>query len=106
MAKIRFTPDALEDMKGIKAYIANELCDEPSALLTVQKIMDRIRRLADFPNLGAPLSSIILLDVPYRFLVCGNYMVFYKTERGEVYIIRVLSCKRDFMQVLFPDSSK
>ena len=29
-----------------------------------------------FPEIGAPLSSIISLEVPYRFLVCGNYTAF------------------------------
>ena len=61
MAKINFTPDALEDMKEIKAYITDELCSEQSAINTIEKIMKRIRQLADFPEIGAPLSSIISL---------------------------------------------
>ena len=101
MAKINFTPDALEDMKEIKAYITDELCNEQSAIHTTQKIMKRIRQLADFPEIGAPLSSIINLEVPYRFLVCGNYTAFYKVEGDEVYIIRVLLGRRNFMQILF-----
>ena len=63
--------------------------------------MKRIRQLADFPDLGAPLSSIIDLEVPYRFLVCGNYIAFYKTDADNVYIIRVLYGKRNYMQILF-----
>ena len=53
MAKINFTPDALEDMKEIKAYITDELCSEQSAINTTQKIMKRIRQLTDFPEIGA-----------------------------------------------------
>ena len=104
MAKINFTPDALEDMKEIKAYITDELCSEQSAINTTQKIMKRIRQLADFPEIGAPLSSIISLEVPYRFLVCGNYTAFYKVEGDEVHIIRVLYGRRNFMQILFGKS--
>ena len=52
MAKINFTPDALEDMKEIKAYITDELCSEQSAINTIEKIMKRIRQLADFPEIG------------------------------------------------------
>ena len=69
-----------------------------------QKIMKRIRQLADFPEIGAPLSSIISLEVPYRFLVCGNYTAFYKVEGDEVHIIRVLYGRRNFMQILFGKS--
>lgn len=104
MVKINFTPDALEDMKEIKAYITDELCSEQSAINTTQKIMKRIRQLADHPEIGAPLSSIMNLEVPYRFLVCGNYTTFYKVEGDEVYIIRVLYGRRNFMKILFGKS--
>ena len=101
MTKINFTPDALEDLKEIKAYITEELCNEESAIRTVGNITKRIRRLADSPESGAPLSSIINLEVPYRFLVCGNYTAFYKVEANEVRIIRVLNARRNFIQILF-----
>ena len=101
MAKINFTPDALEDMKEIKAYITDELCSEQSAIHTIEKIMKSIRQLGSFPESGASLSSIINLEVPYRFLVCGNYTAFYKVDEDEVHIIRVLYGRRNFMQILF-----
>ena len=101
MAKIDFTPDALEDMKAIKAYITEELFSEQSANKTLGKIMKRILQLEDFPEIGAPLSSVIDLEVPYRFLVCGNYTAFYKIEGDRVHIIRVLYGRRNFMQILF-----
>ena len=72
MANIKFTPDALEDLKDIKTYITDELCSEQSAINTIEKIMKRIRQLGSFPEIGAPLSSIISLQVPYRFLVYGS----------------------------------
>ena len=104
MAKINFTPDALEDLKEIKAYITEELCSEESAVRTVGNITKRIRQLTDFSESGAPLSWIINLEVPYCFLVCGNYTAFYKVESDEVHIIRVLYGRRNFMQILFGKS--
>ena len=101
MAKINFTPDALEDMKEIKEYITDELCSEQSAINTVENIMKRLRQLSDFPEIGAPLSSIISLEVPYRFLVCGNYTAFYKIDGNEIHVIRVLYGRRNYMQILF-----
>lgn len=101
MAKINFTPDALDDLQEIKEYITNEFCSTQAAINTVTQITKRIRLLADFPEIGAPLSSIINLDVSYRFLVCGNYTAFYKIQDDEVHIIRVLYGRRNFMQILF-----
>ena len=101
MADIRFTPEALRDMQDIKAYITEELCSEQAALHTVGRIMKRIGRLADFPELGARLAPVVELEVPYRYLVCGNYLVFYRVDRGDVQIIRVLYGRRNYMQILF-----
>ncbi len=85
----------------IKAYITDELCSEKSTINTVKKIMKRIRQLADFPEISAPISSIINLDVPYCFLFCCNYTAFCKADGDEVHIIRVLYGRRNFMQILF-----
>ena len=101
MVRIQFTPDALEDLKQIKKYITDDLCSEQSAINTVDRILKRIRQLEAFPEIGAPLSSIIDIEVPYRCLVCGNYTAFYKFENNEVHIIRILYARRNFMQILF-----
>ena len=63
--------------------------------------MEHINRLRTFPDSGAPLSSIIDLGTNYRFLVCGNYTAFYRTENNAVLIVRVLYGRRDFMRILF-----
>lgn len=101
MAEIFFTQDALEDLIEIQRYIKDELYSEQSAITTVDKIKNRIMQLADFPEMGATLSSIIDFDVPYRFLVCGNYIAFYKTDKDRVWIIRILYGKRNFIKILF-----
>ena len=104
MAKINFAPDAFKDMKDIKVFIIDELCSKQSVINMIRKIMKHIRQLADFPERGASLSPIINLEVPNRFLVCGNYTVFYKVEGDDVHIIRVLYGRRNFMQILFGSS--
>ena len=101
MAKIYFTPDAFEDLNKIKSYITDELYSEQLTINTIKKITNRIRQLEDFSEIGFPLSSIISIEVPYRFFVCGNYNVFYKVECNEFYIIRVLYGRRNFMQIFF-----
>ena len=101
MAEIIFSPDALADLKQTKTYITEDLCSEQAAINTISKIMKRIRMLADFPESGAPLSSVVNVANDYRFLVCGNYTAFYRYEQNKVYIVRVLYGRRDFMRILF-----
>lgn len=101
MAEIKFSPDALSDLKGVKAYIPEELFNEQAAANTVSDIMKHIRQLSDFPESGASLSNIVQFDTSYRYLVCGNYTVFNRSENETVYIDRVLYARRDFMRILF-----
>lgn len=101
MTEIKFSPEAIADLQNTKSYIADELCNEQAAVSTIEKILKRIRMLKDFPELGAPLSSIVNLDTDYRFLVCGKYTAFYRVENDTVYILRVLYARRDFMRILF-----
>lgn len=106
MADIIFSPASKDYLIDIKKYISEELCSEDAAKNTINKILTKIRLLSDFPEMGAPLSSIIDLDVPYRFIVCGNYIAFYKIENEKVIIIRILYGRRNFMQILFGNKNE
>jgi len=55
-------------------------------------------------DLGAPLSSIIEIDTDYRYLVSGNYLSFYRVDGNDIYIIRILYGRRDYISVLFDES--
>ena len=101
MANINFTPDAIDDMKKIKEYITEELSSEKSLINTIARIVKHIRKLADFPEIGSHLSSIINFEVPYRYLVCEKYIAFYIIDGDCVHIIRVLYHHRNFNKILF-----
>lgn len=101
MAKINFSPAAINDLKEIKSYITDDLCSEQAAVNLIKKIMMRIRQLEDFPEIGAHLSSIVKIESPYRFILCGKYIAFYKLDGDEVHIIRVLYGRRNYIQTLF-----
>ena len=58
-------------------------------------------KLADFPLIGSPLSSIVKTKTDHRFLVCGNYLVFYRAKTDSVYIDRILYGRRDYTKILF-----
>ncbi len=101
MAEIKFSPEAINDLQKTKKYIAEELCNEQAAVGTIAKITKKIRMLADFPESGAPLYSVIDIETDYRFFICGNYTAFYRLENNIVYIIRILYGRRNFVQILF-----
>ena len=106
MANINVSVEARNDMSEISRYITIELNSPVAAKNTLRKITKSIRNLQAFPDIGAPLASIIDFPTDYRFLVCGNYLVFYCHENSEVYIIRVLYGKRDYLKILFSETVK
>lgn len=54
--------------------------------------------------IGALLSSVADTESNYRFLVSGNYLIFYRAYEKEVYIDRILYARRDYMRILFGDA--
>ncbi len=90
-------------MVEIKTYITEELENSDAALATVSKITKKIRILKNQAYVGTPLSSVADTESDYRFLVSGNYLVFYRAYGKDVYIDRVLYGRRDYMRILFSD---
>lgn len=105
MANIQFAPEALRDLEEIRNYISEDLANLSAANNTVSGILDNIKILASFPEIGSPLSAIVNMETNYRFLVCGKYMAFYRFEDGTVYIIRILYGRRNYMEILFGKQS-
>lgn len=101
MSKLHISDDARADMAEIKAYISEGLGNPQAARSTAKKITQRIRQLQDFPLMGPPLDSIVALESEYRFLVAGNYLVFYRVKGNDVYVDRVFYGRRNYPELLF-----
>ncbi len=105
MNNLHLSQEAQNDLAETKAYIEEELLNPSAALATVNKITKSLRILRTYAKAGTPLSSIADVESDYRFLVCGNYLSFYRTYGQELYVDRILYSRRDYMRVLFGDIS-
>lgn len=103
MYKLKISPEAKDDLAEIKGYISQELCNPQAAVNLVSKIMIIIRSLSEHPGIGAPLSSVVDIQTEYRFLICANYLIFYRYEDGIVFVSRILYGRRDYTRILFGD---
>lgn len=99
--KIHYTKESRRDLDEIWDYISVELQNISAAERMVNRIMDDVDRLADFAEIGAPLSSIADVDSDYRFLVTGSYLTFYRVYGSDIYVDRVLYGRRDYLRILF-----
>lgn len=103
MAKVEISPAARADLCEIADYISCELRNSSAALRLIRRIRKTIIPLEMFPEMGSPLLMGGKQHVPYRFLVCGSYMIFYHLSEDGVLIDRVLYSRRDYMALLFGD---
>ena len=101
--KIHYSPESRRDLDDIWDYIVSELQNRSAAEHVVDCIMDAVDQLKNFAEMGTPLSSIADVGTDYRFLVSGNYMVFYRVQANDIHIVRVLYGRSDYMSALFKD---
>lgn len=102
MYKLKISPEAKDDLAEIKGYISQELCNPQAAVNLISKITKKMRGLSEHPGI-APLSSVVDIQTDYRFLVCANYLIFYRYEDGIVFVSRILYGRRDYTRILFGD---
>ncbi len=95
---VRLLPAAEEDFSQIVLFVAE---DNPSAAEQLMNNIERkLARLEKFPELGGVPSDPDLAAVGYRFLVTGNYLIFYTLEPRSVLVHRILHGARDYRQLL------
>ena len=99
--KLRVNPEAINDIADIKKYIRDELGNPAAAKRVVDNIVKSYKSLRKTPYIGQQLSALIRIANDYRYLVCGNYLIFYKTDVNIISVHRVLYGKRDYCSILF-----
>ena len=103
MAKVVISRQAEADMREIGEYIRHELKNPSAASRLIRRFRTGIASLKGFPESGSPLLPPGKAHCPYRFLVCGNYLVFYHIDQQTVMVDRVLYGRRDYLAILFGD---
>ena len=106
MNNLHLSPEAQADLSEIKAYIAEDLENPQAALSTVARITQTIRTLQDHALIGASLSAIVDVDSDYRYLISGNYMIFYRVTNKDIFVDRILYGRRDYMRILFDNKGE
>lgn len=104
--KLRVSPQAVKDIAGIRKYICEELYAPTAAKRNSEKIVRSYKSLKDAPYMGASLDSVIEIKTDYRFLVCENYLIFYKVDESFVSVYRIINGRRDYCRQLFNISYK
>src|SRR5690554_274778 len=103
MPKLRINPLATEDLIGIKEHITKEIDNPTAAIKVVRNIIESYEKLKEFPLMGVDLSAKVNIKTDFRYLVSGNYIIFYCIDDEFVYVYRILYAGRDYLKILFPN---
>ena len=95
--KLRINPIVAEDLKNIKAYIAED--SEEMAVKTIQEIYAQFEHIQQFPYMGADLAKRVSFWTDYKYAISGNYVVLYKIGKEYVEIYRVVNWYQDITQI-------
>lgn len=99
--KLRYTPKAREDLQNIKNSIIEKFDSEELADRVLRQITTSVRDLTVFPLKGRELKQLLHVKTEYRVLFCKKNYIFYRVEKDEIAVIRILNEKQDYMRILF-----
>jgi len=90
MAEVIWTEPALQELDAIAEYIA--LDDPAAASLLVKTVLDKTKRLQDFPRSGRIPPE--LPNSVYREIVVPPCRIFYRLDNTQVFLLFVLREER------------
>ena len=85
MARLRWTPQALEDVEAICTYIARD--SNYYARMFASQIIEKASTLESFPKAGRIVPESNREDV--REMIHGSYRIIYRLINDEVQILTV-----------------
>ena len=94
----RIAPEAEAELDDIWYYIAKESGSIEIADRVIDSVTDRFFLLARFPQMGRRRDEDLRPGL--RSLVVGEYVIIYRLEVEEVFILHVLRGSRD-LKALF-----
>ncbi|NGM23525.1 type II toxin-antitoxin system RelE/ParE family toxin [Roseomonas stagni] len=95
--RLRFLPEAIADLVAVRDHVATYRPDSAGPL--VDRLIDRVRLLAEHPEAGERLPR---LGPGIRRLTAAPYLILYRIEAEEVRIVRILHGARRVTRRLLP----
>lgn len=101
--KLRYTPEAPQDLRDIQHYISDDLGNPAASKKVIANILKACSNLKTFPLLGADLSAKTGRDTDLRFIVCGKQLAFYRVENSYISVIRIIDGRTNYLKILLEE---
>ncbi len=98
---IRYTPEAMNDLRETKAYIRKVLKNPKAATRISKAILDACSGLKNHPELGMSLEARTGHSSDLRYLICEKYIALYRIDGNVISVARILDRRQDYLHILF-----
>lgn len=89
--KIVFTNDCIREMDYIYNYISSKLYAEKSSKELMKNVQEAIENLKNMPRIHMVIKKYNEVELEYRRIVIGNYIIIYTISEKEntIYIVHM-----------------
>lgn len=88
--KAHWSPAVVDDLEAALDYIEFDLDSPQASKRFYQTILDVVRRFSDIPTAGIVLRNSQGLDTGFRYMIAGNWMIFFVIEDDGALVVRIL----------------
>lgn len=96
MAHFVLSPEARDDLREIRDYIARDNVE--AARRVLRELHTAMRHLAEMPQMGHVRED--LAEEPLRFWPVYSYLIIYRPDSRPLQVVRVLSGYRNVPELL------
>lgn len=96
--KVVLSDRAKNDIDDSAAYIFQESKSNDVAQKFINEIYNVIESLSSFPERGNNPRKQILRTQGYKYVICREYLIFYKVLDKTVYVMAVFHSKKDYFR--------
>ena len=100
--EIIITPDAADDLSGLRSYIADALLAPDTARAYLDMLYMEMKNLSTLPKRSKYIDDEPWHSRGIRKIIVKNFVIYYRVEEFtmRVYILNVIYARRDQLRML------
>ncbi len=100
---VRYTPEAMNDLRETKGYIRKVLKNPKAATRITKAVLDACSQLKNHPQMGMSLEARTGIPSDLRYLICEKYIALYRIDGNVISVARILDGRQDYLRILFDE---
>lgn len=96
--ELAWSPAAVDDLNAALDYIEYDLGNPAAARRLLESVLQKAELFSKIPGAGVTLRTLSGIDTGYRYLMSGNWMIFFRCEDSRALVVRILYARSDYMK--------